>query len=58
MICFIEVRFTKNLTPVEESTKDNFFLTLPLSPTITKTGECSFFFVNKRLNSLQGQPQR
>jgi hypothetical protein len=54
MICFIEVQFTKNLIPVEESTKDRSFSTLSLSPTVTKTGECSFFFVNKRLKSPQG----
>jgi hypothetical protein len=47
MICFIEVWFTKNLIPVEESTKDGSFSTLSLSPTVTKTGECSFFFVKK-----------
>jgi hypothetical protein len=44
--------------PVEESTKDGSFSTLfSLSPTVTKTGECSFF-INKRLKSPQGQPQR
>jgi hypothetical protein len=48
MICFTEVQFTKNLIPVEESTEDGSFSTLSLSPTITKTGERSFFFVNKR----------
>jgi hypothetical protein len=58
MICFTEVRITKNLIPVEESTKDGSFSTLSLSPPINKTGECFFFFVNKRTKSLQGQPQR
>jgi hypothetical protein len=48
----------ENLIPVEESTKDGSFSTLSLSPTITKTGELFFFFVNKRLKSPQGQPQR
>jgi hypothetical protein len=47
----------ENLIPVEESTKDGSFSTLSLSPPITKTGEL-FFFVNKRLKSPQGQPQR
>jgi hypothetical protein len=41
----------KNLIPVEESTKDESFSTLSLSPPITKTGECFFFFVNKRPKS-------
>jgi hypothetical protein len=58
VICFTEVRFTKNLIPVEESTKDGSFSTLSFSPTVTKTGECSFFFVNKRPKSPQVQPQR
>jgi hypothetical protein len=49
VICFTEVRFTKNLIPIEEPTKDESFSTLSLSPAVTKTGECSFFFVNKRL---------
>jgi hypothetical protein len=48
----------ENLIPVEESTKDGSFSTLSLSPPITKTGELFFFFVNKRLKSPQGQPQR
>jgi hypothetical protein len=48
----------ENLIPVEESTKDGSFSTLSLSPSITKTGELYFFFVNKRPKSLQGQPQR
>ena len=47
----------ENLIPIEESTKDGSFSTLSLSPPITKTGEL-FFFVNKRLKSPQGQPQR
>jgi hypothetical protein len=54
VICFTEVRFTNNLIPVEESTKDGSVSTLSLSPTVTKTDECSFFFVNKRLKSPQG----
>jgi hypothetical protein len=58
MICFTEILFTKNLIPVEESTKDESFSTLSLSPTVTKTNECSSFFVNKRPKSPQGQPQR
>jgi hypothetical protein len=58
VICFTEVRFTKNLIPVEESTKDRSFSTISLSPMVTKTDECFFFFVNKRLKSMQGQPQR
>jgi hypothetical protein len=41
VICFTEVRFTKNLIPIEKSTKDESFSTLSLSPTVTKTGECS-----------------
>jgi hypothetical protein len=44
--------------PVEESTKDWAFSTLSLSPMVTKTGKCSFSFVNKRPKSPQGQPQR
>jgi hypothetical protein len=46
VICFTEVRFTKNLIPVEESTKDGSFSTLSLSPPITKTGE-RFFFISR-----------
>jgi hypothetical protein len=57
VICFTEVRFIKNLIPVEESTKNGSFSTLSLSPTVTKTGECSFLFLNKRPKYLQGQPQ-
>jgi hypothetical protein len=49
---FYEVRFTKNLILVEESTKYGSFSTLSFSPTVTKTGECSFF-VNKRPKPLQ-----
>jgi hypothetical protein len=45
----------QDLIPVEESTKDVSFSTLSLSITVTKIGECSFFFVNKRLKSPQGQ---
>jgi dynactin complex subunit len=56
MICFTEVQFTKNLIPVEESTKNKSFLTLYLSPTVTKNSKCSFFFVNKRSKYSQGQP--
>jgi hypothetical protein len=48
----------ENLIPIEESTKDGSFSTLPLSPPITKTGELFFFFVNKRPKYPQGQPQR
>jgi spore cortex formation protein SpoVR/YcgB (stage V sporulation) len=48
----------ENLIPVEESTKDESFSTLSLSPPITKTGELFFFFVSKRPKSPQGQPQR
>jgi hypothetical protein len=48
----------EGLVPVEESTKDGSFSTLSLSPPITKTSEPFFFFVNKRLKSPQGQPQR
>jgi hypothetical protein len=48
VICFTEVWFTKNLIPVEETTKNGSFSTLSLSPPITKTGECFFFFVNER----------
>jgi hypothetical protein len=44
--------------PIEKSTKDGSFSTLSLSPSITKTDECFFFFVNKRPKSPQGQPQR
>jgi hypothetical protein len=58
VICFTEVRFTKNLIPIEESTKDGSFSILSLSPMVTKTDEFSFFFVNKRQKSPQGQPQR
>jgi hypothetical protein len=58
MICFTEVQFTMNLIHVEESTKYGSFSTLSLSPTVTKTSEFSFFFVNKRPKYLQGQPQR
>jgi hypothetical protein len=57
---FVLPRFgsLKNLLLVEEATKARSFPTLSLSPTVTKTGECSFFFVNKRPKSPQGQPQR
>jgi hypothetical protein len=48
----------ENLIPIEESTKDEPFSTLSLSPPITKTSELFFFFVNKRPKSPQGQPQR
>jgi hypothetical protein len=48
----------ENLIPVEESTKDESFSTLSLSPPITKTGELFFLFVNKRPKYPQGQPQR
>jgi hypothetical protein len=48
----------ENLILVEESTKDDSFSTLSLSPPITKTGKLFFFFVNKRPKSPQGQPQR
>jgi hypothetical protein len=58
VIYFTEVWFIENQILVEESTKDGSFSTLSLSPTVTKIGECSFLFVNKRLKSLQGQPQR
>jgi spore cortex formation protein SpoVR/YcgB (stage V sporulation) len=34
----------ENLIPIEESTKDESFSTLSLSPPITKTGELFFFF--------------
>jgi hypothetical protein len=54
---FCQGSVLENLIPVEESTKDGSFSTLSLSPSITKTGEL-FFFVNKRLKSPQGQPQR
>jgi hypothetical protein len=37
VICFTEVRFTNNLSPVEESTKNESFSTLSLPPTVTKT---------------------
>jgi hypothetical protein len=36
----------ENLIPVEESTKDESFSTLSLSPPITKTGEL-FFFISR-----------
>jgi hypothetical protein len=36
VICFTEIRFTKNLTPVEESIKDESFLTLSLSQRSTR----------------------
>jgi hypothetical protein len=51
MLCFTEVRFTKNLIPVEESTKDGSFLTLSLSPPITKTDEC-FFLISRITKTL------
>jgi hypothetical protein len=51
VICFTEVQFTKNLIPVDESTKDGSLSTLSLSPTITKIDESSFLFVNKRPKS-------
>jgi hypothetical protein len=47
------ISFTENLIHVEKSTKDGSFLTLSLSPTGTKTGEYSFFFVNKRPKALK-----
>jgi hypothetical protein len=45
-----------NLILVEESTKDRSYSTLSLSPTVTETDECFFFFINKRPKSSQGQP--
>jgi hypothetical protein len=47
VIWFTVVRFIKNLIPIEESIKNMTISTLSLSPTVTKTGECSFFFVNE-----------
>jgi hypothetical protein len=44
----------RGLIPIKKSTKDRYFSTLYLSPTVTKTGECSFF-VSKRLKS--GNPR-
>jgi hypothetical protein len=48
VICFTEVQFTKNLIPVEESAKYGSFSTPSFSPMVTKTDECSFFFVNQK----------
>jgi hypothetical protein len=55
MICFTKVRFTKNLIPIEESTKDVSFSTLSLSPRITKTGEC-IFLISRTTKTPQGPP--
>jgi hypothetical protein len=52
VICFNEVRFTKNLILVEESTKDKSFSIPSLSPMV-KVDECFFFVVNKRAKFLQ-----
>jgi hypothetical protein len=41
----------EGLVPVEEFTKDGSFLTLSLSPPITKTGELFFFFFMRNLFS-------
>jgi hypothetical protein len=55
VICFTEVRFNKNLIPVEESTKDGSFSTLSLSTPITKTGEC-FFLISRITMTPHGPP--
>jgi hypothetical protein len=44
----------ENLVPVEESTKDESFSTLSLSPPITKIGE--LFFFSRITKTLQGSP--
>jgi hypothetical protein len=45
----------ENLIPVEESTKDESFSTISLSPPITKTGEL-FFFISRITKTPQGSP--
>jgi hypothetical protein len=54
VICFTEVRFTKNLIPVEESTKDGSFSTLSLSPH-HQDREC-FFLISRITKTPQGPP--
>jgi hypothetical protein len=51
VICFTEVRFSKNLILVEESTKNESLSTLSLSPTVTKTDEC-FSSLSTKYESL------
>jgi hypothetical protein len=52
VICFTEVRFSKNLILVEESTKNESLSTLSLSPTVTKTDEC-FSSLSTKYESLR-----